>query len=78
MLKLAGVSPEDAFPEGTWQYYVEFAFREDTARHANETPGFDTILNYHQIYLDGLERLTAWAMAAITALHQYPHILANE
>ncbi|HXW00284.1 MAG TPA: hypothetical protein VEC93_17835, partial [Anaerolineae bacterium] len=30
LLKLAGKDPEDAFPEGTWQFYVDYALREDT------------------------------------------------
>ena len=47
LLKLAGKAPEDSFPEGTWQFYVEYALREDTARHTNETHGFDTTLNLH-------------------------------
>ena len=34
LLKLAGVNPDNAFPNGTWQFYVEYALREDTARHA--------------------------------------------
>ena len=37
LLKLAGKDPESAFPDGLWQFYVEYALREDTARHANET-----------------------------------------
>src|SRR5580765_7959037 len=48
LLKLAGKDPEDSFPEGAWQFYVDYALREDTARHANETHGFDTVLRQHQ------------------------------
>ncbi|MEE8390451.1 MAG: hypothetical protein V3S14_06595, partial [Anaerolineae bacterium] len=70
MLKLAGKDPDDAFPEGTWQFYVDYALREDTARHANETHGFDTALNQHQIHLSAVDRITAWTMAAIHCLHQ--------
>lgn len=77
-LRMLGKTPEDAFPEGTWQFYVEYALREDSARHANETHGFDTVLNAHGIRLNPEERLTAWAMAAIHTLHQYPELLANE
>jgi hypothetical protein len=43
LLRLAGKDPESAFPEGIWQFYVEYALREDTARHVNETHGFHTI-----------------------------------
>ncbi|GIK40832.1 MAG: hypothetical protein BroJett011_46650 [Chloroflexota bacterium] len=78
LLKLAGKDPDDSFPEGTWQFYVDYALREDTARHANETHGFDTTLNQHQLRLNDVDRITAWVMAAIHCLHQYPHILENE
>ncbi|HLE27287.1 MAG TPA: hypothetical protein VI793_04170 [Anaerolineales bacterium] len=78
LLKLAGKDPEDSFPEGTWQFYVDYALREDTARHANETHGFDTLLRQHQIHLSPVDRLTAWVMAAIHCLHQYHDLLANE
>jgi len=78
LLKLAGKKPEDAFPEGTWQFYVDYALREDTARHTNESHGFDTLLNFHQIQLGQIDRITAWTMAAIYTLHQYDDLLANE
>ena len=78
LLKLAGKEPEDSFPDGVWQFYVEYALREDTARHANETHGFDTTLQAHQIHLSQVDRLTAWTMAAIYCLHQYNDLLTNE
>ncbi|NIP25522.1 MAG: hypothetical protein GWN76_10095, partial [candidate division Zixibacteria bacterium] len=78
LLKLAGKEMEDAFPEGVWQFYVNYALREDTARHANETHGFDTVMRYHEIQLNQRDRLCAWTMAAIQCLHQYPQWLANE
>ena len=78
LLKLAGKDPEDSFPEGIWQFYVGYALREDTARHANETRGFDILLNQHQIYLNQADRATAWVMAAIYCLHQYDDLLRNE
>jgi hypothetical protein len=78
LLKLAGKDPTDSFPEGMWQFYVDYALREDTARHACETHGFDTILNRHQIGLNPVDRITAWVMAAIHALHQYDDLLKNE
>ena len=40
LLTLTGKSVETAFPEGLWQFYLEFAMREDSARHANENRGF--------------------------------------
>ena len=78
LLKLAGKDPEDSFPEGTWQFYVDYALREDTARHANETHGFDTMLAQHHIHLNEVDRVTAWVMAAIHCLHQFDDLLANE
>lgn len=78
MLRLVGKTPEDAFPEGTWQFYVDYALREDTARHTNETHGFDTTLNHHQVTLSLIDRITAWTMTAIHCLHQYDDLLANE
>jgi hypothetical protein len=78
MLKLAGKSPEAAFPEGTWQFYVDYALREDTARHANETHGFDTLLNGVKIKLTPQDRVTAWVMTAIFMLHDYTALLENE
>lgn len=78
LLKLIGKDPEQSFPDGTWQFYVEYALRDDTARHANETHGFDTILKQHQIRLSAVDRATAWAMAAIHCLHQYNVLLENE
>jgi len=78
LLKLAGKSVEDFFPDGAWQFYVEYALREDTARHAVETHGFDTLLKQHGIRLAPADRLTAWTMASIHCLHQYPELLKNE
>ncbi|RMF45505.1 MAG: hypothetical protein D6755_08040 [Anaerolineae bacterium] len=78
LLKLAGKTPEAAFPEGTWQFYIEYALREDTARHTNETHGFETALRQHNLRLSPADRLTAWVMAAIHTLHNYPQLLANE
>ncbi len=78
LLKLAGKDPESAFPEGVWQFYAGYALREDTARHANETHGFDTLLNQHNIRLSAVDRLTAWFMASVMCLHQYNDLLKNE
>jgi hypothetical protein len=78
LLRLAGKDPEAAFPEGTWQFYVDYALREDTARHANETSGFDDALKEHDISLDEVDRMTAWVMTAIYSLHNYPRLLENE
>lgn len=78
LLKLAGKDAAEAFPEGAWQFYVEYAAREDTARHANETHGFDTFLRRHELHLNPVDRATAWAMAAIYCLHHYNDLLTNE
>ena len=78
LLRLAGKNPEESFPDGTWQFYVEYALRDDTARHANETHGFDTTLGQHRIRLSPVDRATAWTMAAIYCLHQYCALLENE
>jgi hypothetical protein len=78
LLKLAGKDPESAFPEGAWQFYAGYALREDTARHTNETHGFDSLLRQHNIQLNNVDRLTAWFMSAVTCLHQYHALLENE
>ncbi len=78
LLKLAGKDTESAFPEGVWQFYAGYALREDTARHTNETHGFDTLLRQHNIQLSPVDRLTAWLMASVTCLHQYNSLLENE
>lgn len=78
LLSLAGKRPDDAFPRGTWQFYVDYALREDTARHANETHGFDTLLTQHGIKLDRIDRATAWVMAAMQILQEYDDLLENE
>ena len=78
LLRLAGKDPDTAFPEGVWQFYAGYALREDTARHTNETHGFDTLLHQHNIHLNAVDRLTAWLMSAVTCLHQYNALLENE
>lgn len=78
LLALAGKDPDTAFPEGTWQFYVDYALREDTARHTNETHGFDTILRDHGLQVSEGQRITAWVYTALQTLHQYDHLLENE
>jgi hypothetical protein len=78
LLELAGKDVGSAFPDGTWQFYLEFALREDSARHANETTGFHGKLAAHGIGLDAADTLTAWVMASIVTLHTYPLLLENE
>src|SRR5215468_12049675 len=51
LLKLAGKDIDSAFPEGTWQFYVEFGLREDSGRHACETVGFQRSLEHEGMQL---------------------------
>jgi hypothetical protein len=78
LLKLAGKDVDASFPEGIWQFYVDYALRDDTARHACETHGFDTALRQHNIQLSPVDRVTALAMTAVYSLHQYYDYLENE
>ncbi|RME77541.1 MAG: hypothetical protein D6784_03540 [Chloroflexi bacterium] len=78
LLKLAGKDPAQAFPDGVWQFYVTYALREDSARHANETRGFDAALARRGIRLSRVDRCTAWLMTAIHTLHRYDVHLRNE
>ncbi|NUM43293.1 MAG: hypothetical protein HUU38_01190 [Anaerolineales bacterium] len=78
LLKLAGKNPDSAFPHGVWQFYVEYALREDCARHTNETHGFQTALHQHHLPLSETDQITAWVLAALDLLHQYEALLTNE
>ena len=73
LLQLAGKDLADAFPEGTWQFYLQFGLREDTARHTNETVGF------HQAFPsqpDPVAVAAAWVCAAFDFLYEYDDLLA--
>ena len=78
LLRLAGKDVDSAFPDGTWQFYLEFALREDSARHANETTGFHRKLAAHGLKLDVEGQLASWVMATVTFLRELPTSLANE
>ena len=78
LLRLAGLDPNDSFPDGLWQFYAEYALREDTARHGSETRGFDDLLRRHNIELTPADRLTAWLLTAVHTLRQYNDLLTNE
>lgn len=78
LLRLAGKDPDSAFPEGTWQFYLEFALREDTARHANETIGFHTQLARNNVDIKESDMLAAWLLTTAYFIQQLPDILANE
>ena len=80
LLRLAGQDLGSAFPQGTWQFYLQFGLREDTARHTNETIGF------HQAFPQADSATTtvdataaaAWACAAIELLYDYDNLLAAD
>ncbi len=73
LLQLAGKETDSAFPQGTWQFYLEFGLREDSARHVNETVGF-----YRDLHLQGNQAAAAaaWICAAQTLLYEYDELLA--
>ncbi|MEM9954565.1 MAG: choline/carnitine O-acyltransferase [Chloroflexota bacterium] len=78
LLATLGHEPDAAFPEGTWQFYVEYALREDTARFTIETDGFDSKIKQQRKPLADVDRMAAWVMTAIQTLHFYPALLENE
>jgi hypothetical protein len=78
LLRLAGKDPNSAFPNGTWQFYLEFALREDSARHTSETIGFHKRLSQHGVHLNEADMLAAWILASASFLKQLPDVLANE
>lgn len=78
ILRLAGKDLDQSFPEGTWQFYVEFGLREDTSRHACETLGFQQALENERLNLNPADRLAAWVSAAGWLLRIYPDLLAQE
>lgn len=78
LLRLAGKDTHSAFPEGVWQFYLEFALREDSARHTNETIGFHKRLAQQGIHLNEADMLAAWILASAHFLNDLPDILANE
>ncbi|MFP4394154.1 MAG: hypothetical protein ACLFTI_02735 [Anaerolineales bacterium] len=75
LLKLAGKDIQSAFPQGTWQFYLQFGLREDTARHANETNGFQQAIPEPR---DKIVAAAAWVSAAIDLIYQYDDLLATD
>lgn len=75
LLKLAGKDLESAFPQGTWQFYLQFGLREDSARHANETIGFQQTIPEPR---DEIIEAAAWVSAAIDLIYQYDDLLAAD
>lgn len=75
LLQLAGKDVASAFPQGTWQFYLEFGLREDMARHANETVGFQRAA---PASLQPPHAATAWVCAALELLYRYDDWLAAD
>lgn len=79
LLKLAGKDINTAFPDGTWQFYLEFALREDSAHHTNETTGFHENLPRHRgKVINEIDQLAAWILATAHFVRLLPQTLANE
>jgi hypothetical protein len=74
LLQLAGKDLASAFPEGTWQFYLQFGLREDTARHASETIGFHQALPSQA---DSIAAAAAWVCATLEFLYRYDDLLAT-
>lgn len=74
LLQLAGKDLDSAFPEGTWQFYLQFGLREDAARHACETVGFHQRLSSQG---DPIAVAAAWVCAALELLYCYDDLLAT-
>ena len=73
LLQLSGKDVQSAFPQGTWQFYLEFGLREDTARHANETSGFQAAIPEAE---NPIMQAAAWMEAAMALIYQYDDLLA--
>ncbi|MEP7286302.1 MAG: hypothetical protein ABI947_11095 [Chloroflexota bacterium] len=78
LLTLAGKDLNESFPEGTWQFYVEFGLREDSGRHTCETNGFQKTLEQEGIKLSATDEMACWVTASAWLLDCYPVLLANE
>ncbi len=75
LLKLAGKDLQSAFPQGTWQFYLQFGLREDTARHANETIGFQQAISEPR---DEIVEAAAWASATMDLIYKYDDLLSTD
>jgi hypothetical protein len=78
ILEAAGKDPASAFPNGTWQYYLEFGLREDTARHACETRGLQWAIKDEQLDVNDVDQLASWIMAASWLISIYDDLLFQE
>ncbi len=75
LLQLAGKDTESAFPQGTWQFYLEFGLREDTAHHTHETTGFQRAIPAPR---DQVTEAAAWVSAALQLLYAYDDLLRTD
>lgn len=78
LLRASGKDPDETFPHGTWQYYLEFGLREDTARHACETNGFQQMLVRENPAVSEGDKLAAWISAVQFLLLHYLDFLQEE
>jgi hypothetical protein len=78
LLRAAGRDPDDAFPHGVWQFYLEFGLREDAARHACETIGFQQNLSLLRADLSDGDQLAANILAVGDLLEIYDQLLTAE
>lgn len=75
LLRISGKDIDSAFPDGTWQFYLEFALREDSAHHTNETTGFQA---HAPDGISEADQLAAWLLATANFVRQIPAVLENE
>jgi hypothetical protein len=75
LLELGGKDLDSAFPEGTWQFYLQFGLREDTARHTNETVGFQRAFSSQ---CEPVPMAAAWVCAALELLYRYDDLLLTD
>lgn len=78
LLELAGKDPSAAFPNGTWQFYLEFGLREDTARHACETCGLQWAIDQDGLPVDEADQLAAWMLANAWLIERYDYLIWEE
>jgi hypothetical protein len=78
LLRLAGKDPIASFPEGTWQFYVEFGLREDSAHHTYETLGYHAALRREVLRPEPADMLAAWLLSSAWLLNHYDALLAAE
>jgi hypothetical protein len=73
--KVRGKEADEAFPQGTWQFYTEFGLREDQARHANETVGYHRHIPANAREVDAA---ASWVYQIINTYFEYDVLLENE